>query len=317
MPRRDELPPELRTGPFSVSRGREAGLTPDRLRASDLQKPFHGVRSVGLGLDRVVDLCRAYSARMPDRSAFSHSTAAAIWGFPLPLRFSADAIHVVVPVGFRAPRGKTVRGHQSRSADDIRVRGGLRLTSPATTWCDLAELLDLPDLLACAEFAISGNPYENRLALSSLDGLADAARNVAGGHGHRARNAVLGFAQEGALSRPESLLRYLFVQSGVPNPRINENCNDSRGSFIALADLSWPEFRVAAEYEGDHHREVSQFRSDIRRFERLADHHWAAVRISADDLFDRPAQTVARIASRLNERGWTGTARYNGIRFTR
>jgi len=178
-------------------------------------------------------------------------------------------------------------------------------------------MLEVPDLLACAEFAITGNPYENRLALTSLENLAAAAGIVAGGHGHRARTTVLRFARAGALSRPESLLRYLLVKSGLPNPRINENCNDSRGSFIALADLSWPAFRVAAEYEGDHHRGVSQFRSDIHRFEKLADHHWAAVRISADDLFDRPDQTVARVASRLAERGWKGKARYPGIRFIR
>lgn len=317
MPRREDLPPELRTGPFSVSRGRDSGLTPDRLRASDLQKPFHGVRSVGLSLERVVDRCRAYSARMPASAAFSHATAAEIWGFPLPLQFAADAIHIVVPVGTRAPRGKAVRGHQSRSADDTRLRGGLRVTSPAMTWCDLADVLELPDLIACAEFVITGNPYENRLPLASLDQLVAAARSVTGSHGHRARMAALNFAREGALSRPESLLRYLLVSSGIPDPRVNEYCNDARGSFIALADLSWPEFRVAVEYEGDHHRGVSQFRSDIHRFEKLADHNWAAVRISADDLFDRPAETVARVASRLTARGWTGTARYDGIRFAR
>ena len=317
MPRRDDLPDHLRATPFDVTAGIASGLSPDRLRSSDLQKPFHGVRSVDVDLASVVGRCRAYSARMPESAAFSHLTAAALWGFPLPLWVSTEAVHVATPIGTRARRGKKVVGHQSRLEGNVRQLGGLRVTSPALTWCQLAESLNVPDLIAAAEFAVTGNAYARQLPIATVDELAALSTVLEGGHGTRRRAEALAFAREGALSRPESLLRYLLVTSGLPDPRINENCNDRRGSFIALADLSWPEYRVAVEYEGDYHRDVAQFRRDIRRFEKLADHEWAAIRVSADDLFDRPQEQVIRVASRLAAKGWPGRARPTSLTFAR
>jgi len=245
---------------------------------------------------------------MPVDAAFSHLTAATLWGFPLPAWVPNSAVHISTPVGTRARRGKGIVGHQvelSRRVADLR---GLRLTSAALTWCQLAETLDVPDLLAAAEWAITGNPYERQLPVATASELAMLSTELAGGHGHLRRRSVLALARDGALSRPESLLRLVLIASGIPEPRINENCNDSRGYFIALADLSWPQYRVAVEYEDDHHRGKTQFRSDIHRFEKLADHGWAAIRVSADDLFDRTGETVTRVASRLAARGWRGTA---------
>jgi hypothetical protein len=245
---------------------------------------------------------------MPVDAAFSHLTAATLWGFPLPAWAVDNAVHVSTPVGTRARRGKGIAGHQVELSGRVANLRGLRVTSAALTWCQLAETLDLPDLLAAAEWAVTGNPYERQVPIAGFENLRGLSTELAGGHGHRRRREALSLAREGALSRPESLLRFVLVASGIPEPRINENCNDSHGYFIALADLSWPHYRVAAEYEGDRHRGRSQFRSDIHRFERLADHEWAAIRVSADDLFDRTEETVARVASRLAARGWRGAA---------
>jgi len=254
---------------------------------------------------------------MPETAVFSHLTAAALWGFPLPLWVSTTDVHVSTPVGTRARRGKTVIGHQTRFDGNVRDLDGLRVTSPALTWCQLAESLEVPDLIAAAEFAVTGNAYARQLPIATFDELAEVSGVLEGGSGTRRRSKALAFSREGALSRPESLLRYLLVTAGLPEPRINENCNDRRGSFIALADLSWPDYRVAVEYEGDHHRDVAQFRRDIRRFEKLADHEWAAIRVSADDLFDRPQEQVTRVASRLAARGWTGRAVATSLKFVR
>ena len=182
------------------------------------------------------------------------------------------------------------------------------MSSPALTWSQLAETLDVADLVAAAEWAITVNAFERRLPIAALEDLVFSSATMAGSRGHLRREKALYLARAGALSRPESLLRFVLVSAGIPDPRINENCNDARGSFLALADLSWPEYRVAVEYEGDHHRGVAQFRNDIHRFERLADHGWASIRVSADDLFDRTGETVSRVASRLAERGWRGSA---------
>jgi len=95
------------------------------------------------------------------------------------------------------------------------------------------------------------------------------------------------------------------VWVGVPEPEVNPSLLDENGSFLAMPDLAWPEYMFAIEYEGDHHRGVDQYRRDIRRIERLIDAGWSVMKISADDLFDRPDETVARVARRLTARGWT------------
>jgi very-short-patch-repair endonuclease len=71
-------------------------------------------------------------------------------------------------------------------------------------------------------------------------------------------------------------------------------------------DLVWPKYRLGLEYDGDYHRERRQFRDDIRRNEMIADDEWMTMRVTADDLYDRPRELAARIGRRLASRGWDG-----------
>lgn len=112
----------------------------------------------------------------------------------------------------------------------------------------------------------------------------------------------------GPFSRPESLSGILFRMGGLPVGFANREVLDSRGSFLALPDRVWPEYRVAYEYEGEHHRGRAQFRRDVHRVERLLDHGWTVVRATGDDLFDRPLELLERLARRLTVAGWRGSA---------
>ncbi|CAN5268887.1 hypothetical protein BH11ACT2_BH11ACT2_09520 [soil metagenome] len=246
---------------------REAGVTPDRLRSADLDAPFHGVRTRGVDLTLVENRCRAYLTLMSSEAYFSHTTAAMLWGIPL-LR-------------------------------------GLPIVSPAAAWADVAESLGVDDLVAAGEAAITGNPIRDRPPIASLEELAAIAQQRRGTAGARARAQALRLMKNGALSRPESLTRLLLVRAGVPHPLINPSIFDDRGAFVAMPDLAWPEYKVALEYEGDHHREVKRYRTDIARVERLVDHGWLVVKVSADDLFDEPRALVERVVRRLVSRGWT------------
>ncbi|CAN5250945.1 hypothetical protein BH11ACT5_BH11ACT5_26630 [soil metagenome] len=96
---------------------------------------------------------------------------------------------------------------------------------------------------------------------------------------------------------------------GLPPALINEQVNDDRGSFLALPDRIWPDYRVAYEYEGDFHRGKRRYRSDVHRVERLVDHDWTVVKATGDDLFDRPRELLYRVGSRLARAGWDGTVR--------
>ena len=73
-----------------------------------------------------------------------------------------------------------------------------------------------------------------------------------------------------------------------------------------MPDLHWPGYRVALEYQGDHHREKKRFRADISRLERLVDGGWLVIQVTAKELYGDPQVIVERVARRLASRGWAG-----------
>lgn len=306
MPRRSPLPSELMGGPFHVAAARATGVTPGRLRGSDLAKPFYAVRSVGEPLD-LIERCRAYLPRMRPGNVFSHSTSATLWGMPLPQYLDTGSLHVTSPVSVRAPQGRGIIGHsQSISADVVR---GLPVASPVETWVQLSTILPWWELVAVGEFVVTGLPFEDVLPLASVEALWEGHRMAGASRGARARERALKSVREGPFSRPESLSRVLFALGKLPEPLINQQVLDERGGFLALPDQIWPEFRVAFEYEGEHHREVARYRRDVRRVERLIDHEWRVVKATAEDLFDRPHELLARVARRLASGGWESRPR--------
>lgn len=294
---------------FHVREAVEAGVSGDRLRSGDLVSPFQAVRAKSHPLGTEA-LCRAYRVRMRDSDVFSHLTAARMWRMPLPLVLASDVVHVTSPVGVRAARGRGVRGHtHPLIPDDIRTLGGLRMTSPAVTWVHLSTVLTWWDLVAVGDFIVTGLPFDTVLPLASRDDLVRAHELATSSAGAVARRRALEHIDVGPFSRPESLSLVLFRLAGLPDPAVNEPVNDARGSFVALPDATWQDFRVAYEYEGDHHRKVDAYRKDVRRIERLVDEGWVVVRATADDLHDRPVELVERVARRLRARGWTGHPR--------
>ncbi|MGV8884657.1 MAG: endonuclease domain-containing protein [Microbacteriaceae bacterium] len=330
MPKRLPLPSEFRGAPFSVANALSRGVSAGRLRSSDLVSPFHGTRlSASLahaggdpGASNTAEVtareretrelaqrCAAYSTRMREGNAFSHQTAAVLWGVPLPLALALANVHVVAPRSRRAPEGRGVVGHRAALNDPHVFRlGGLPVSSAAATWCQLAEVLSVPDLVAAGEWLITGNPYARVLPMATVDELARELTLIAGGRGHPRRLRALPQLRPGPLSRPETHVRLLVVGAGIPEPEINVDVVDD-GEFIAMPDLVWRDYKVALEYEGDHHREVGQYRLDIRRIERLVDHGWLVVKVSALDLYSRPDELVARVAHRLASRGWRGAVK--------
>ena len=308
MPQRSDLPEPFGRRPFAVRDAIARGVSRDRLRSGDLQRPFHGTRSIGLDLTQLVDRCRAYLPRMGVNNVFSHLTAAELYAFPLPLgALDQLNLHVSAPSPARAPGGSGVAGHRARLlTHEVVEVAGLPVVSPAVAWCQLAETLGVDDAVAAADWVVTGNPYMNRLPLATLDELAAASAIRSGGAGHRMRVAALRLVREGPLSRPESLLRLLLGRAGLPEPLLNVTCFGDDGTELGMPDLAWPKYHVAGQYEGDHHRSQAQFRSDIRRDERFFDHDWKIVKSSADDLFRRPVDLAERFARRLSAQGWSG-----------
>src|SRR4029453_834110 len=152
MRRPASLPPQLAGRPsFAVPDALDLGVSRRRLEASDPRSPFRGPR-LQAGLDPTVHhLAGAYATRMPPTQFFSHTTAAILNGVPLPLDLESDTrLHVSVFAGDPQPRVQGGRGGASG------VDAPLRMTDVATTWCQLATLLGLEDLVAVGDFLVTG-----------------------------------------------------------------------------------------------------------------------------------------------------------------
>lgn len=298
------------------------------MRAHDLATPFYGVRMRRPLPDDIVWACAAYQKRMHPEHVFSHATAAQLYGLPMPLYADRTSpLHVSTPAPLRPPQCRGVIGHevaeQVWDCREILLRDeptaqlfAFRVCSPTLLWAQLASTLDTDDLVALGDAIVTPMSRPGLLddpVLATIDELRTTAALHVGRRGAKAMTAAVGRIRSGPLSRPESLLRLMLVRAGVPEPQLNVAVADASGHDVAIADLSWPQFRVLIEYEGDYHRRsTAKFRSDVRRGERYADADWFQIRAYADDVFTDPGSLIARVSKRLVARGWRPKHRERG-----
>ncbi len=300
------LPPRFRGRAFLTTEA-QGHLTPTRMLARDMQRISRGVRAVGLDLASVNGRCLAYQPRMQPGQAFSHITAAQLYRIPLPPFFeNAPAVHVSVDGEAHQPRVVGVVGHRlHKLADRVATYRGFTVVNPVTTWIQLAPVLAHYDLVAAADFLVSGRVTDlgREPALATLEQLHEGVASAAGTRGVRKLRVAFELVRVGVDSRPETRVRLILVDAGLPEPRVNVPIYSASGERLGKPDLSYPEQRVVFEYEGDGHRSDKwQFRHDIFRRERFEAHGWRVIRVTADDVFIDPRAFVCRVRLVLAQR---------------
>jgi hypothetical protein len=258
---------------FTVAAALTEGVSPSRLRARDLRRPFHGARTLATSYV-VPDLAIALSPLLGPTSRFSHLTAAELHGMRLPEGRRDPVLHVTGSGMRRGIRRPGVVGHISTvDARPVRV-AGLPVSAPIDAWCECAELLHLDDLVVMADGLLS-----RRHPVATPDELAAAARKRSGRRGAARLRVALGLARPGTDSARETMLRLLLVRAGIPDPEVNAPLR-SRGRVIAHGDLVWPAHRLVLEYDGRLHAEsADQFAVDIRRLNDIADAGYRVIRV--------------------------------------
>jgi hypothetical protein len=316
--RRAPLPPHLTTGSFSLRAADKAGVTRTRTRAKDLITVSRGIRVPLASAAAGAAAMRAYTG-LDDDSLLALGSAARIWNAPLPPRLSEDwRIHLARRHGSSMPRRANVVGHLLTLLPDEAVElDGVRLTSPARTWLDLAAVLGVDELVALGDSMVCGHgpahPFPRR-ALCSVADLREMADRHAGRRGVRRARAAVELVRVGADSAPETQMRLALVRAGLPEPVLNHVVwgepdwgESPRGREAAPAlwpDAAYPRWRIALQYEGAHHNGADQYLRDIRRADTTARFGWLELRISRLDLAgDRPA-VVRKVRAALESRGW-------------
>ena len=247
----------------------------------------------------VVARARAYGPLLRPGDRFSHTTAATLWGLPLP--HPTTEIHVTTLVPANRPRLRGVVGHRTLDPT-ISQRHAMPVSTPSSLLIELGTMLSIDDLVAVGDALILDpyllDPHDIR-PWTDRETLADAAAHSRAPGCRRARHAIT-LMRQGAESRPETLLRLLLVRSGLPEPEVNLDIHDAAGRFLGRADLVYRTQRVIVEYDGDHHRTSKvHYERDIARLERFRDAEWHVIQVRERGLFVAPAETIARVRRAL------------------
>lgn len=307
MPRKVPLPSHLVGTAFLTSDASFHALGRGRLRGNGVEHAFHGVSSIGLDLVSVIDLCRAFEPMLRRGQCFSHSTAALLFGMPLPRSIGPSPLHLSQVDSRRSSRAAGVVGHQLTLARvSVELQFGLPLIGAADTWFQLASMLSREDLVAAGDYLISGtrNVGGTRSEpICSLAELQDAVARHAGSRGSKSAAWAITRLRTGVDSRPESLMRLILDAADIQDLEIGVPTVVDGGRLTLHGDLTNRRLRVVFEYEGNGHFTSSRrFRSDITRRELFEAAKYRVIRVTADDVFVDPDSFIRRVRRVLAQR---------------
>jgi hypothetical protein len=180
------------------------------------------------------------------------------------------------------------------------------MTTPERTWCDLSSLLrpgqeDL--LVAAGDYLVTPpwTPYGRDEPITSVARIQRTLAEAGRFKGVRLARAALPLVRVGADSVPETLLRLALVNAGLPEPELQVRA-DPHDRLSPRADLGYQPWRIALQYDGEHHRSKEQQARDARRDAWFQSHGWMVIRVTAADLQDGFAHVITVVKRRANTR---------------
>lgn len=193
----------------------------------------------------------------------------------------------------RPPRGLVARD-EVLADDEITRVVGLPVTTLARTAYDLGRHLRRGQAVARLDALMRATPF-------STEDVLLLAKRYPGARGVRRLQAVLPLVDAGAASPRETWLRLLLIDAGFPTPSTQLPVQKD-WRLIAMLDMGWEKYQVAAEYDGDQHRtDRRRYAHDQRRLRTLAQLGWLVIRVIAED---RSEEVIARVRNALLARGW-------------
>lgn len=302
MPRPKPLPPDL-LPVFSVADAVAQGISRGRLTRPDLRRPYYGVRasSDSPAATDLISRCVEYLPRLKPWQFYSHDTALHLAGAPMPEWPFRPDVHVSSHRPAREPRINGVRGHrlQLREAATLIDGRGLPFEHPVRAWRQAATLWGLDDLIAAADYLVSGPA-----PLATIAELRAEIEQMGDTRGGKLRRA-LSYVRAGVRSPRETKLRLRLIRAGLPEPEINWVLRDGRGRGIAELDLAYPRWRVTPEYDGRVHADDPiQFAKDADRWDLIRAQGWDHVRVLNHHMRGSGDLAIRKVRDALIRAGW-------------
>ncbi|GAA4938899.1 hypothetical protein EV188_108250 [Actinomycetospora succinea] len=282
------------TRPFRTRDARQAGApTRGRLAGPGFRSPFRGTHVAVAAPDDLVSRAHA-AALLVDDAVIGGYAAAALHGADCAPR-DAPVDLVVGPRRHRPRPGLLLRQDLLRP-DEIVVVDGVSVTSPLRTAYDLVRAVDFVEGVVALDALAAVGEFEPEAILEHVGGRSRP-------RGHRRLAPAVEAAEPGSGSPPETRLRLVLVEHGIPRPVVQCPVPGVRAAWVPHVDLGWPELKVAVEYQGDLHRtDPEQWRRDQERWAVLGAAGWLVIPATWEDLYRRPATFAARVREALEVR---------------
>jgi hypothetical protein len=274
------------------------------------KEPFIGSEALARGTMSRHQLRTQYRAVFPNvylskavQPSLERRIAAAwLWsrGTAIIVGAAAAALHGAkwipddVPVELRHPNARPPRGLLTRRDGlldgETQVIAGRSVTTPERTAFDIGRRGAVRSAVARLDALARATGFK-------VDDVLQIARCHPGSPGLRRLETALELVDPGAQSPRESYLRLLLIDAGLPRPQTQIPVLGEDGIPVAYLDLGWEYYRVAVEYDGDHHRiDRHQYVKDIHRLEMLERMGWTVVRVVAEH---HPADILRRVRAAI------------------
>jgi hypothetical protein len=264
--------------PFTSAMAAAAGVSRRQLDLwtanGALRRPIKGVYhasglpdSLGLRLD-VLQLV------VPEACVVTDRTAGWLWGANMILapndHLTVPKAQVFCPPGLRLRNGLANSGERMLSPGDVAVVGGLRVTTPLRTACDLGRLLYRDQAFAAMDSLAA-------LGSFTVDELVTTTRRFAGYRGVIQLRALAPFVDPDSQSPGESILRLRWLDLGFPRPKCQVEVPAPHGGSYWV-DIGLPDQLFGAEYDGeDFHTEDEVEHDESRRDWMRRTENWTIV----------------------------------------
>jgi very-short-patch-repair endonuclease len=221
----------------------------------------------------------------------SHRAAGVFWELD---GVSARHMEITVPMERRIRSPKLVVHHAAELIPaDRGAVGAIPVTSPLRTLIDLAGCIDVDALELAVEDAFRRGLTRPRQLAWRLEGLGGKGRS-----GCADLRSLLEGRSGATDSGWEVRLERILVRAGLPRPRRQYEIRVD-GKLVARADLAYPSYRIAIEYDGVrwHTGRVQLERGSAREI-KLATLGWQVLHVTKTTMVDAPGAVLALLSGR-------------------
>lgn len=219
---------------------------------------------------------RAFLLRRPD-VAGTLSTAARLYGLPLPNRIRDQTLHVAGDIAGVHVNRRDVVLHRHQHLKQIDFFDLPVVTIPHL-FVELGTDLSLLELVQFGDAAVSKRFGGPKTTVESLHTELAARRQV---RNRRKIEQACSLIRLTVDSPRETWLRLWLIDNGFPEPVVHPQVLCRIKNVILQPDMGYPELKLAIEYEGDHHRSsAGQFNTDIERQQLLEADGWTVIRVT-------------------------------------